>query len=213
MAERTATAVQKELKVFYRALPLQIVVGNLILVGLLYGGYYHAPEGVIPLPKSGDLSVKLLYTFRLFLFPALFLLVAISLTGLKRGHVGASNPLTGNEAAMELSKKRLNNTLEQTYIHIMFVVVLTALFQREEMKYVFLSTALFVVGRIMFWVGYGIHPAYREAGNIVTFGNVGTSLVISTYLACSRGLMLSSALSTASAIAAPVGILLPIFAL
>ena len=208
MAEQSS-----ELKVFFGALPPQVALGTIVLVGILYGGYYHVPEGVIPLPQSDDFSARMLYTFRCFLFPALFLLVAISLTGRRRAQVGALNPLTGNEAAMELSKKRLNNTLEQTFIYVMFVVFLTTLLEREEMKLVLLSTTLFVVGRIMFWVGYGIHPAYREAGIVVTFGNVGTALVISTYLACSRGFMLSPMISTASAIAAPIGILLPIFAL
>lgn len=209
MAE--SDGVRKELEVFLRALPLQVAVGFPLLVGILYGGYYHAPEGAIPLPQAGDFSTKMLYTFRCFIFPALFLLVAISLTGLKRTQVGAINPLTGNEAAMELSKKRLNNTLERTVLYVTFVVFLTTLFHREEMKFVLLHTISFISGQLLFWIGYGIHPTYREAGNIIYFGNLGTAFIISTYLCCSRHFMLSSMVSTASAIAAPTGLLLAMF--
>ena len=86
--------------------------------------------------------------------------VVIGLTGLERSRVGAANPLTGNEGAMLLSKKRLINTLEQTLIFVVSAMFLTTLLAREEMTFIFLSMTVFVIGRIVFWIGYGIDPIY-----------------------------------------------------
>ena len=204
---------RKETKSLLRVLPLQAVIGLAMLVGGLYGGYYHVPDGAMPAPSSGELSVKIAYTLRCFLFLAMFLGVAVALTGRNRVIVGARNPLSGNEAGMQLHKKRLTNTLEQTFIYVMLALLLATLLEKEEMKYIFLSTILFVVGRVLFWVGYGIHPAYREIGTILSFGIAMTSLILSAYLLCSRGFILGSAVSTAAAIAVPtlsvLGILVP----
>ena len=203
MAASSHEDVRKETRILIRALPLQVVLALVILVGGLYGGYYHAPDGTIPLPSSGELGTKLTYTLRCFVFLATFLWVAVLLTGLNRTKVGAENPLSGNEAAMELHKKRLKNTLEQTFIFVLMALLLTAMMEREEMKYIFLSMVLFLVGRVLFWVGYGIHPAYRTAGNVVTFGTAFTSFVLSTNLLCSRVLMVGSLLSTTATIVVP----------
>ena len=204
MAANSAESVRAETKIFIRALPLQALLGLAILVGVLYGGYYHAPEGAIPAPSSGELGAKVAYALRCFVFPAWILAIMIGATGRARAKVGAENPLSGNEAAMEVHKKRIKNTLEQTFIFVMLSLFLSTLLEKEEMKYVFLTTILFLVGRVLFWVGYGIHPAYREAGNIVTFGTVLISLAISVYLVCSRDLMFGWVVCTSATAAIPV---------
>ena len=163
------------------SLSLQSVIAILLVAGLLYGGYNYAPDGVIPVPSSDDLSVKMLYTFRCFLFPAIFMVVVIGITGLERGRVGAANPLTGNEGAMLLSKKRLINTLEQTLIFVVSTMFLATLLAREEMTFIFLSMTVFVIGRIVFWIGYGIDPMYRTVGSMTSFLNIFCLLSMSIY--------------------------------
>ena len=163
------------------SLSLQSIIAILLVAGLLYGGYNYAPDGVIPVPSSDDLSVKMLYTFRCFLFPAIFMVVVIGITGLERGRVGAANPLTGNEGAMLLSKKRLINTLEQTLIFVVSTMFLTTLLAREKMTFIFLSMTVFVIGRIVFWIGYGIDPMYRTVGSMTSFLNVFCLLSMSIY--------------------------------
>ena len=208
MAEKAENEMKKELKVFFRALPLQILIALSLCIGVLYGGFYYAPHGALPQPSSGDLSAKMLYTFRCLLFPGLFLWVVITIVGLRRIDVGAVNPLTGNEAAMEPSKKCLRNTLEQTLFFVVFAIFLTNLLDREEMKFVLLSTIVFITARVLFWYGFSIHPAYREAGIIASFTVVGTMLVTSTYLVCARRFMLSTTSATVFSAAVNIGLML-----
>ena len=207
MAEKE-NEVKKEFKIWLHALPIQAVLALSLCVGVLYGGFYYAPHGALPLPNSSDLPAKMLYTFRCLLFPCLFLLVAIGMVGRRRALVGAVNPLTGNEAAMELSKKCLKNTLEQTLFFVVFSLFLTNLLDREEMKFILLAAIVYVAARVLFWVGYGIHPAYREAGIIASFTVVGTMLVMSIYLVCVRRFMLGTTAATVSSAALSSGLIL-----
>ena len=200
--------MKKEFKIWLHALPIQAVLALSLCVGVLYGGFYYAPHGALPLPSSGNLPAKMLYTFRCLLFPGLFLLVAIGMVGRRRVQVGAVNPLAGNEAAMELSKKRLKNTLEQTLFFVVFSLFLTNLLDREEMKFILLAAIVYVAARVLFWVGYGIHPAYREAGIIASFTVVGTMLVMSIYLVCIRRFMLGATAATVSSAALSSGLIL-----
>ena len=192
---------------FHRAMPAQMAVALLLLLGIFYGGYYYAPDGAIPAPQSGDFSAKMLFTFRCFLFPGVFLWVAILMVGRDRMKLGASNPLGGKEHLMQLSKKRLINTLEQTIIFIVQSVLLTTILEREEMKFVFLYTMVFVAGRILFWIGYGISPLYRGYGTQMTFVSSVIVQALSSYLVCSRCLMLSWLSATTTAVLVPPGLL------
>ena len=177
-----------ERRAYLLKLPAQLVAALLLVAGILYGGFYHAPDGLLPVPSSEELSVKMLYTFRCFLFPVLFLGVVIGLTGLKRVKVGAANPLSGNEAAMLVNKKRLTNTLEQTLMFVTTTIFLTTLLRAEEMTFIFLSMILFVVARVVFWIGYGIDPAYRALGSTASLSNTFVLLATCVYLTYSRGL-------------------------
>lgn len=207
-----AEGVEKDVKEPFGALPLQKLLGLSLVLGVLYGGYHYAPDGALPVPRGGDLPSKMMYTFRCFLFPAVFLWVAISMVGLNRTKVGAINPLTGNEHLMESSKKRLLNTMEQTTFYVLHAMFLTTLLEREEMKFILLYTILFVVARVFFWVGYGIHPVYRALGIVATFGSVFVAQVLSVYLMCSRYLMLSPVVAALSSAAVPVTVFfLPVF--
>lgn len=202
-----AESAKKDAKDYLVALPLQVVIGLSVLLGVFYGGYYYVPDSAI-LPDSGDLPAKMLYTFRCFLFPAGVMWIAITMVGMKRIEVDALNPLAGNEKSMELSKKRLLNTLEQTTIYVLHAMFLATLLKRDEMKLILLYTIAFVVGRFLFWVGYGIRPQYRALGNIVTFGSTYFMLGLSVYLMCSRYLMLSSMIAAVSSIAVPATLII-----
>ena len=192
---------------FHRALPGQMAVALLLLLGIFYGGYYYAPDGAIPAPQSGDFSTKILFTFRCFLFPGIFLWLAILKVGWDRIKLGALNPLGGNEHLIQLSKTRLMNTLEQTVIFIVQSVLLTTILEREEMKFVFLYTMVFVVGRIVFWIGYGINPLYRRYGTQMTLVSSVIVQALSSYLVCSRCLVLTWLSATTTAVLVPLGLL------
>ena len=205
-----ASAASAEWRPSRTLFALNFSVGISVLLAVLYGGYYIVPEGNIPLPQDDDLFSKLLYTLRCFLFPGALMLVAISKVGLDRGKVGALNPLTGNEDAMLLSKKRLVNTLEQLIIYCFQALFLTTLLEKREMKFVFLYTLVFVIGRLLFWIGYGIDPKYRGAGMVVNFISVVFVQGLSAFLVCFRHFLLGWWPAIVSSVLVPSLIVLPV---
>ena len=185
-----------------------VLLGSLLSLSIFYGGYYYVPEGVIPLPRDDDVSTRLFYTLRCFLAPATVLWAMISKVGLDRGKVGALNPLAGREHLMLLGKKRLINTLEQMTIFALQALCLTFLLEREEMKVIFLYSLIFVLGRIFFWVGYGIDPAYRGLGTFMTFMSCGVVQGIAAYVVSSHYFLFGHWAALSSSVSVPIFVLI-----
>ena len=167
---------------------VQLIAGLASLVTIYYGGYYYCD--FIPLPQSDDFSRKLQFTLQWSTFPfAVFLFYTIMQVGNKRGSTPASNPLSGNEHYLQLEKNILTNTLEQSTLAFFLLLALTVYLEQAEMKLVPLFVLSFVVGRILFIVGYKINPKFRVCGIMVNGGSTFLMLGLIGYFIYSRGLM------------------------
>ena len=154
-----------------KALPLyllQTLIALTVTVTILYGGYYYCHS--IPVPRSNDFVEKLLYAARCCTFPqAVFLLVAILRVGAKRGSTSALNPLAGKEYLLQAEKNVLANTVEQLIVFLLLVVALTTYLEPAEMRIIPLYSLAFIVGRILFMIGYSINPKHRSIGMGINF--------------------------------------------
>lgn len=193
MAEKKQKTVEDEWeKKKAAALPvffLQVGLGLSLSAGILAGGYYLVPS--IPVPKSNDFSVKLQYTLRCCGFPQVVLLIfAIWRVMRKRGSTPAGNPLSGQDHKyLQAEKNALTNTVEQLLCFFLVVLVLITYLEPSEMRIVPLFSACFIVGRLLFLIGYSINPLYRVAGIFVTFVPIVCFTAYIIYLMYSRGLM------------------------
>ena len=59
----------------------------------------------------------------------------------------------------------------------------------EELKFVALNAVVFTVGRILFRVGYGIHPNYRAVGVGCFFTGQAVTLGLCVYYLYTHGIM------------------------
>ena len=158
------------------------------VVTIFYGGFYFCPS--LPVPASMDFTSKLIYTVRCIFPPLMVLQVAIMLVGKGRRTSKAVNPLAGQDHLIQLQKNFLSNTLEQFVVFMVCTLVLiTFLNTPEEMRLVPLYTTAFVIGRILFRIGYGISWKYRGCGMLMNFISTGfiTGLII--YFMFMRGFM------------------------
>ena len=147
---------------------LQLSFSVVITLTILYGGYYYCD--FIPVPRSSEFTEKLLYTMRYCTFPqAVFLLFAISRVGSKRGSTPAMNPLSGKEHFVQTEKNILSNTMEQLLCFLLLTLALTTYLEPMEMRIIPLSSLAFIVGRVLFSIGYTIHPKYRSVGMSINF--------------------------------------------
>ncbi|MCG8626954.1 MAG: MAPEG family protein [Proteobacteria bacterium] len=190
-------AKQARQRGLFQHLPLYVLeylIALAVTVTILYGGYYYCD--CIPVPRSNDFSEKLLYAGRYCTFPqAVFLFIAVLRVGAKRGSANALNPLAGKEHVLQTEKNVLTNTAEQLHIFLFLVVTLTTYLEPSEMRIIPLYSLAFIVGRVLFMIGYGISPKYRSVGMginfILTFFFIGYTI----YLMYLRGFMYGTRLT------------------
>ena len=164
---------------------IQTVISLLTTITILYGGYYHCPS--LPVPASDDFSSKLVYTFRCAFAPLVVLVVAIAMVGNMRRTTAAGNPLAGKDHLLQLQKNFLTNTLEQFVVFLVSTLVLITYLQGEEMRLVPLYAMTFIVGRVLFRIGYGIAFYYRSWGMMVNLFSSWFMVVQITYFMFTRG--------------------------
>ena len=168
---------------------LQQFIGYAITGTILYGGYYFYCNS-IPIPRSNDFSEKLLYAARYCTFPqAVFLLVAILRVIAKRALAGAVDPLAGREHLVQTEKNILTNTVEQLLVFLLLVVTLTTYLDPSEMRIIPLYSLDFIVGRVLFMVGYNIKPRYRALDMVTNLSSCFLFIGYVIYLMYQRGFM------------------------
>jgi hypothetical protein len=125
---------------------------------------------MLPAPTQvGNVADRLAYALRLDLFAVLPLFFMIAAVGNARFTSAAINPLLPTDDAKVVVNGRVaSNTLEQTFIFVVAVGVLSTLLAPHQLGLLAASTVAFIVARGAFWIGYRLHPLYRAAGMAAT---------------------------------------------
>lgn len=167
MNENEKKEFEKQLKAFLPYLLIQLLLSVTTTIVIFYGGYYYCP--FIPVPSSDDFSDKLVYSLRCSFAPVVLLVVAIAMVGFGRVRNLSINPLAGYDRLVAVQKNYLTNTVEQIITFCLLTLVLITYLTGEEMRLVPLYATAFVVGRVIFRIGYGIHPNHRAWGVWINF--------------------------------------------
>lgn len=187
MADKESSG-EKEKPLSLSLLLFQTLLALATVATIFYGGYYYCPS--LPVPASNDLISKLIYTIRCVFPPLVVLEVAIALVGNGRRTSKAVNPLAGVDYLIQLQKNYLANTLEQFIVFtVCSLVLITFLNTPEEMRLVPLYSTVFIVGRILFRVGYGISWRYRTWGMHMNLHSTAFIIALLAYLMLTRGFM------------------------
>lgn len=178
----------KEMKAMAPIFFAQLILSALLTAGILYGGYYHCNS--IPVPKSNNFEDTFIYFIRCCVFPCAIVIfnAVVSVIG-KRTTTPAANPLAGKEHFLTMEKNFLSNSVEQALIFLMISAVLITYLDTTEMKIIPLYTIVWVVGRILFRIGYGISPLYRSLGMLMHIWTSPIFIALVSYLMYSRGFM------------------------
>ena len=83
----------------------------------------------------------------------------------------AANPLSGNEAAVAIANRILTNTVEQLVLFLPNLALFSILISKERLCLVPFVVAVFTVGRLVYLIGYTIHPQHRVFGFSWTFSS------------------------------------------
>ncbi|MGY0709451.1 MAPEG family protein [Azospirillum argentinense] len=141
---------------------LAAVVAALLALWLL-------PPLFAPPPGIADPGARMAFWGRLALWPALVLFLTVGGVLVARARSVALNPIDDAESRFHrVSQRVLTNTVEQTLIFVPALAALVTQMPLPDLGFARLATALFVLGRLLFWAGYLIHPYVRAPGMAVT---------------------------------------------
>jgi MAPEG family len=103
------------------------------------------------------------------------LLIGIILVGNDRFLSEAIDPtLQKEDQATQINGRVVENTLQQFVMFLVGTLALSVNLTAEQMRAIPAVVIVFIVARILFWVGYRIHPLYRAFGMAATgYLNVG----------------------------------------
>jgi len=105
-------------------------------------------------PQAANMADRLALALRVLVFPALTLAAAIGRVSFGRCRSAAINPLAGRDHVIEFHQRILQNTLEQLAIHVVAILSLATYLTPDTFKFVPMLSGMFVLGRILFWLGY-----------------------------------------------------------
>lgn len=118
-------------------------------------------------PPSGveTLADRLAYAARWLAFAALPLFAMVAAVGNARFLGEAIDPTRGAEdKAMVVNGRVADNTTQQFLLFAAGLLALAASLEPEAMGVIRAAAIVFVAARIVFWIGYRIHPLYRAPG-------------------------------------------------
>ena len=158
---------------------LQIAVSvPLQLVFLWFGYRYFGFAG----PAADTVSDRLAFAIGWQMLGALTLLAMI---GFIAGARPTSNDvIDGNDKAprLEVQVRVQRNTVEQLLLMVVAHLALATLLPFAALKIIPVLACLFVISRMVYWIGYSINPLYRTLGFVATFyPNIG-ALLYAAYL-------------------------------
>lgn len=162
--------------VVIRLLPIGLVL-TLSVVGLLY---FIVP----PLRDVDTPADRMVVALRCAGVAALTLLAGIQAVAGHRGKSEAIDPIAGagrETRVMQIHARYTQNTLEQLVLFVIVLGALSTYLDAGSMHLLPILTAVFILGRIAFWLGYLRDPLLRSPGMAVAFMINGLSLVYIAY--------------------------------
>jgi uncharacterized MAPEG superfamily protein len=120
---------------------------------------------VISAPALSDASERFAYALPWAAVAAIPLFMMLGAVGNARFLGEAIDPTLGKEDQKTLVNGRVaDNTLQQFTIFVVALLALTVTLPSDGLSFVPATAITFVIARIVFWIGYRIHPLYRAPG-------------------------------------------------
>ena len=114
----------------------------------------------------------------------------------KRGTTASFDPLPGNEHLLMVEKNILTNTVEQLMLYLLVSITLATYLDRQEMRLFLLFASVWVIGRVLFSIGYRINFKYQTLGMMCNIVSTCYFSGLICYFLYSRGLWYGVATTT-----------------
>jgi hypothetical protein len=143
-----------------------IVAVQIAIVMLFSWAAFVFGPAMMPQPLAIDTASRLAYAVQWLLIPGLVLLVLTLTTAQYRFFNKPYIDGTRSDLPpfLEINLRTTQNTLEQTMLAVITWPALALMLPPERLGLIPVTSILFGAGRVMFWIGYQLHPLARIFG-------------------------------------------------
>jgi uncharacterized MAPEG superfamily protein len=126
-------------------------------------------------PGLNDTAARIAFALQANAFAVLPLLISVMAVGNNRFLSEAIDPtLHKEDLATQINGRVVENTQQQFLLFLVGTLALSTRLTADQMRVIPAAAIVFVVARMLFWIGYRIHPLYRAFGMAATaYLNVG----------------------------------------
>jgi MAPEG family len=135
----------------------------------------------LPTPAIADmLGERLAFALRANIVAIAPLFVMLATVGNSRFLSEAIDPTRHVESrSMEIDGRVADNTLQQNFVFAIASLALSTIVPLQHLQVVWACAIVFVVARVIFWLGYRLNPLYRAPGMAATaYMNLGMILYV-----------------------------------
>lgn len=164
-----------------KSILLQITIGWVGTDLVLWSLYRFV---LAPMPLQDPLE-RMLFTLKWQIYPAavmllmVYAIITLRVFNLEAGAYPVKAAFNGQEGKIAVHKAVLRNTVEQWLILLPLILIVSLYLSSPasnlDLRVVVLVTSAFVIGRLVYWVGYVYHSPFRIFG-------IGMTLHLSLYL-------------------------------
>lgn len=150
-----------------RRILMWIAAGYTSFFAVFAATWWLAPR-LAPVPLATD---RLLLAVQLAAGPAFVVMLVLQSLWRVGDTVEAENPLLGKESErFKVNQRVMTNTIEQAWIFVPMMLALAVRMQPEHTFALPIFVGLWCAGRVLFWIGYHLDPAWRAIGMDWTTG-------------------------------------------
>ncbi|XP_008277586.1 transmembrane protein 79-like [Stegastes partitus] len=142
-----------------------VLASLLCAAGILYALYFYVP---IKPPDCPDTGSRIVFTFCCCVVAALPILLAMLVGAACQfctGSFSLQEPVPRRRA---LQQHFVTSSLEQLLLYVLNLVVMAALLPEDQLKLVPILVAVFIFGRLVYWVSLNMCSSWRGFGSGLT---------------------------------------------
>ncbi|KAG7514677.1 hypothetical protein JOB18_039860 [Solea senegalensis] len=137
----------------------------LCAAGILYALYFYVP---IKPPECPDIASRIIFTFCCCVVAAVPILLAMLVGTVYQFCAGSFNLHEPFSRRRTLQRLFVTSSLEQLLLYVLNLVVMAALLPQDELKLVPIAVAMFMFGRLVYWVNLNMCSLWRGFGSGLT---------------------------------------------
>ncbi|XP_071395845.1 transmembrane protein 79-like [Centroberyx affinis] len=162
-----------------------VLASLLCAAGILYALYFYVP---IKPPDCPDTLSRIVFTLCCCVVAAVPILLAMLVGAVCQFCAGSLDPVQPFPRSRALQQLFVTASLELFLLYVLNLLVLAALLPQEQLKVVPVLVAVFVLGRLVYWLSLSVCSSWRGFGSGLTVFPLLAAVALNLFLLYHLGL-------------------------